>query len=117
MQAFNTAKTAGKEIMILQLEQLMLNYPKTPEGIKAKEMLQFLKSDLKVEQLDANGNPINKSTSNAKIEDKKVEIKNEDAIQPNFTPNNSMTPPKIKNKEMYEPDLPPLKPVEPKKDR
>ena len=117
LQAFNTAKTAGKEIMILQLEQLMLNYPKTLEGIKAKEMLQFLKSDLKVEQLDANGNPINKSTSNAKIEDKKVEIKNEDAIQPNFTPNNSMTPPKIKNKEMYEPDLPPLKPVEPKKDR
>ena len=117
LQAFNTAKTAGKEIMILQLEQLMLNYPKTPEGIKAKEMLQFLKSDLKVEQLDANGNPINKPTSNAKIEDKKVEIKNEDAIQPNFTPNNSMTPPKIKNKEMYEPDLPPLKPVEPKKDR
>lgn len=117
LQAFNTAKTAGKEIMILQLEQLMLNYPKTPEGIKAKEMLQFLKSDLKVEQLDANGNPINKPTSNAKIEDKKVEIKNEDALQPNFTPNNSMTPPKIKNKEMYEPDLPPLKPVEPKKDR
>lgn len=117
LQAFNTAKTAGKEIMILQLEQLMLNYPKTPEGIKAKEMLQFLKSDLKVEQLDANGNPINKPTNNAKIEDKKVEIKNEDAIQPNFTPNNSMTPPKIKNKEMYEPDLPPLKPVEPKKDR
>lgn len=117
LQAFNTGKTAGKEIMILQLEQLMLNYPKTPEGIKAKEMLQFLKSDLKVEQLDANGNPINKPTSNAIIEDKKVEIKNEDAIQPNFTPNNSMTPPKIKNKEMYEPDLPPLKPVEPKKDR
>ena len=117
LQAFNTAKTAGKEIMILQLEQLILNYPKTPEGIKAKEMLQFLKSDLKVEQLDANGNPINKPTSNAIIEDKKVEIKNEDAIQPNFTPNNSMTPPKIKNKEMYEPDLPPLKPVEPKKDR
>ena len=117
LQAFNTAKTAGKEIMILQLEQLMLNYPKTPEGIKAKEMLQFLKSDLKVEQLDANGNPINKPTGNAKIEDKKVEIKNEDAIQPNFTPNNSMTPPKIKNKEMYEPDLPPLKPVETKKNR
>lgn len=117
LQAFNTAKTAGKEIMILQLEQLMLNYPKTPEGIKAKEMLQFLKSDLKVEQLDAKGNPINKTTGNTKIEDKKVEIKNDDAIQPNFTPNNSMTPPKIKNREMYEPDLPPLKPVEPKKDR
>lgn len=116
LQAFNTAKTAGKEIMILQLEQLMLNYPKTPEGIKAKEMLQFLKSDLKVEQFDANGNPINKPI-NTKIEDKKVEIKNNDAIQPNFTPNSSTTPPKINNKEMNEPDPLPLKPIEPKKDR
>ena len=58
LQAFNTGKTAGKEIMILQLEQLMLNYAKTPEGIKAKEMLKILKSDLKVEQFDENGNPI-----------------------------------------------------------
>lgn len=58
LQAFNVGKTAGKEIMILQLEQLMLNYAKTPEGIKAKEMLKFLKSDLKVEQFDENGNPI-----------------------------------------------------------
>ncbi len=116
LQAFNTAKTAGKEIMILQLEQLMLNYPKTPEGIKAKEMLKFLKSDIKVEQLDANGNPINKPT-NSKIEDKKVEIKNNDAIQPNFTPNNSTMPPKINNKEMNEHDPLPLKPIEQKKDR
>ena len=58
LNAFNTGKTAGKEIMILQLEQLMLNYAKTPEGIKAKEMLQYLKSDIKVEQFDDNGNPI-----------------------------------------------------------
>lgn len=58
LQAFNTGKTTGKEIMILQLEQLMLNYGKTPEGIKAKSMLQSLKSDLKVEQYDQNGNPI-----------------------------------------------------------
>ena len=64
LQAFNTGKTAGKEIMILQLEQLMLNYGKTPEGIKAKEMLKFLKSELKVEQFDANGNPI--TTENQK---------------------------------------------------
>ena len=40
--------------MILQLEQLMLNYAKTPEGIKQKEMLQYLKSDIKVEQFDDN---------------------------------------------------------------
>lgn len=58
LQAFNAGKTAGKEIMILQLEQLMLNYAKTPEGIKAKEMLKFLKSDLKVEEFDEKGNPI-----------------------------------------------------------
>ena len=47
LNAFNTGKTAGKEIMILQLEQLMLNYPKTSEGVKAKQMLEYLKSDLK----------------------------------------------------------------------
>lgn len=58
LQAFNTGKTAGKEVMILQLEQLMLNYNKTPEGIKAKEMLKVLKSELKLEKFDTNGNPI-----------------------------------------------------------
>ena len=47
-------------MMILQLEQLMLKYNKTPEGIKAKEMLKVIKTDLKAELLDANGNPIQK---------------------------------------------------------
>lgn len=47
LQAYNTGKTAGKEIMILQLNQIALNYPKTEEGQKAKEMLQYLKSGLK----------------------------------------------------------------------
>lgn len=56
LNAFNTGKTAGKEIMILQLEQIALNYAKTPEGIKANEMLQFLKSDLRVELTDNQGN-------------------------------------------------------------
>lgn len=46
LNAFNTGKTAGKEIMILQLEQITLNYGKTPEGEKAQEMLKYLKSDL-----------------------------------------------------------------------
>lgn len=46
LNAFNTGKTAGKEIMILQLEQIALNYEKTPEGEKAKEILKFVKSDL-----------------------------------------------------------------------
>ena len=58
LNAFNTGKTAGKEIMILQLEQIALNYAKTPEGIKAKEMLKYLKSDLTIEQTDEQGNAI-----------------------------------------------------------
>ena len=29
--------------MILQLEQIVLNYAKTPEGVKAKELLKYLK--------------------------------------------------------------------------
>jgi hypothetical protein len=38
---FNSGKSSGKEVMILQLEQIALNYSKTPEGIKAKEMLNY----------------------------------------------------------------------------
>ncbi len=55
LQAFNTGKTAGKEIMILQLEQIALNYAKTMEGAKAKEMLKYLKSDLSMEMTDQSG--------------------------------------------------------------
>lgn len=47
LNAYNTGKTAGKEIMILQLEQIALNYAKTNEGQKATELLKYLKSDLK----------------------------------------------------------------------
>ncbi len=60
LNAFNTGKTAGKEIMILQLEQIALNYAKTPEGVKAKEMLKFLKSDLKIEMTDEKGKNVTK---------------------------------------------------------
>ncbi len=56
LNAFNTGKTAGKEVMILQLEQIALNYAKTPEGIKAKEMLKYLKSELGIEMTDDKGN-------------------------------------------------------------
>ena len=59
LNAFNIGKTAGKEIMILQLEQIALNYAKTPEGEKAREMLKYLKSDLEIEKVDAEGNVIN----------------------------------------------------------
>ena len=42
--------------MILQLEQIALNYSRTLEGEKAKEMLKYLKSDLVMEITDENGN-------------------------------------------------------------
>ena len=56
LNAFNSGKIAGKEIMILQLEQIALNYSRTLEGEKAKEMLKYLKSDLVMEITDENGN-------------------------------------------------------------
>ncbi|MGZ5262404.1 MAG: type IX secretion system periplasmic lipoprotein PorW/SprE [Kaistella sp.] len=59
LNAFNTGKTAGKEIMILQLEQIALNYTRTLEGEKAEEMLKYLKSDLEIETTDDSGNTIN----------------------------------------------------------
>ena len=78
LNAFNTGKTVGKEIMILQLEQIALNYAKKPEGIKAAEMLKFLKSDLKIEMTDDSGNaiqnnktPNNNTSDNQKIKEEK----------------------------------------------
>src|SRR5690606_2182341 len=52
LNALNAGKLSGKEVMILQLEQIALNYDKTMEGEKAKEMLNWLKSDLKVQMRD-----------------------------------------------------------------
>jgi len=61
LNALNAGKLSGKEVMILQLEQIALNYDKTMEGEKAKEMLNWLKSDLKVQMRDEKGNVIQKS--------------------------------------------------------
>ncbi|KPE50536.1 tetratricopeptide repeat protein [Chryseobacterium indologenes] len=58
LNAFNAGKTSGKEVMILQLEQIALNYSKTPEGIKAKEMLNYLKSELSFQATDNKGNAV-----------------------------------------------------------
>ncbi|WP_294248635.1 lipopolysaccharide assembly protein LapB [uncultured Chryseobacterium sp.] len=58
LNAFNSGKSSGKEVMILQLEQIALNYSKTPEGEKAKEMLNYLKSDLAFQATDNKGNAI-----------------------------------------------------------
>src|SRR5690606_36486415 len=59
LNAFNSGKTVGKEIMILQLEQIALNYSKTLEGAKAEEMLKYLRSDLTLEMTDEMGNKSN----------------------------------------------------------
>ncbi|MBW8358762.1 MAG: tetratricopeptide repeat protein [Weeksellaceae bacterium] len=56
LNAFIAGKTSGKEVMILQLEQIALNYEKTPEGERAKQMLIWLKSDLQVQMTDDRGN-------------------------------------------------------------
>lgn len=64
LNAFNTGKLSGKEVMILQLEQIVLNYAKTPEGIKAKEMLNYLKSEIGFQTTDNNGNVIQQNTPN-----------------------------------------------------
>ena len=68
LNAYNAGKSAGKEIMILQLEQIVLNYGKTPEGIKAKQLLKFLKTDAVLEFTDENGNAISNNLQNVKTE-------------------------------------------------
>lgn len=73
LNAFNTGKTAGKEVMILQLEQIALNYAKTPEGIKAKEMLNYLKSDLNIEMTDDQGNKVQNPPQTTAVEETKKE--------------------------------------------
>lgn len=61
LNAFNSGKSSGKEVMILQLEQIALNYSKTPEGEKAKEMLNYLKTDLSFQATDNKGNSLPKN--------------------------------------------------------
>ena len=61
LNAFNAGKSSGKEVMILQLEQIVLNYAKTPEGVKAKEILNYLKSDLSFQATDKKGNAMAQS--------------------------------------------------------
>lgn len=64
LNAFNAGKSSGKEVMILQLEQIVLNYAKTPEGEKAKEMLNYLKSDVAFQATDNKGNMISQNPNN-----------------------------------------------------
>jgi predicted negative regulator of RcsB-dependent stress response len=68
LNAFNAGKSSGKEVMILQLEQIALNYSKTPEGIRAKEMLNYLKSDLSFQATDNKGNSVPQQPSGAPVQ-------------------------------------------------
>ncbi|WP_343660588.1 tetratricopeptide repeat protein [Chryseobacterium sp.] len=68
LNAFNAGKSSGKEVMILQLEQIALNYSKTPEGIRAKEMLNYLKSDLSFQATDNKGNAIPQQPGGAPVQ-------------------------------------------------
>lgn len=68
LNAFNAGKSSGKEVMILQLEQIALNYSKTPEGVRAKEMLNYLKSDLSFQATDNKGNSIPQQPSGAPVQ-------------------------------------------------
>lgn len=77
LNAYNAGKNAGKEIMILQLEQIVLNYAKTPEGIKAKELLKYLKSDVKMELTDDTGNAISNNPQPNKNSDEETKMKEE----------------------------------------
>ncbi len=74
LNAFNAGKTSGKEVMILQLEQIALNYSKTPEGIKAKEMLNYLKSELKFQPTDQKGNAIPQNPGNTQASQNKENV-------------------------------------------
>ncbi|MDR2205379.1 MAG: tetratricopeptide repeat protein [Flavobacteriaceae bacterium] len=101
LNAFNTGKTAGKEVMILQLEQIALNYAKTPEGLKAIEMLKYLKSGLKIEMTDEQGNKIE--------EEKPTEPKPEGKVEPI----NPFAPPPIPKDSEIEVPNPRLNPTAP----
>lgn len=76
LNAFNTGKSSGKEVMILQLEQIALNYGKTPEGEKAREMLNYLKSDLSFQATDNKGNavPQNVADTNSNTSDQQLQF-------------------------------------------
>jgi tetratricopeptide (TPR) repeat protein len=67
LNAFNAGKSSGKEVMILQLEQIVLNYGKTPEGEKAKEMLNYLKSEIAFQSTDNKGNVIPQNPGNNSV--------------------------------------------------
>lgn len=99
LNAFNSGKSSGKEVMILQLEQIALNYGKTPEGEKAKEMLNYLKSDLSFQATDNRGNsiPQNPGNSGGNIPQQPMQQNNEIGKTQKMQGNNSQSQPMNNN--------------------
>jgi len=93
LNAFNAGKTGGKEVMILQLEQIVLNYAKTPEGIKAKEMLNYLKSDIAFQATDNKGNKTPNSPFNGSGQSNNIQ----QSQTSNFVPSDSAGQPMKNN--------------------
>lgn len=81
LNAFITGKTAGKEVMILQLQQIVFNYDKTAEGEKAKKILSYLKSDL-----EGNSQPKEMDTPSVQVkhDNQKIKIQNPIEEDTNF---------------------------------
>ncbi|OBW39793.1 Tetratricopeptide repeat protein [Chryseobacterium sp. MOF25P] len=94
LNAFNAGKTGGKEVMILQLEQIVLNYAKTPEGIKAKEMLNYLKSDIAFQATDNKGNKTPNSPFNGPGQSNSMQSQTSNFVPANTsgTPMNNNVP-------------------------
>lgn len=99
LNAFNSGKSSGKEVMILQLEQIALNYGKTPEDEKAKEMLNYLKSDLSFQATDNRGNsiPQNPGNSGSNIPQQPMQQNNEIGKTQKMQGNNSQSQPMNNN--------------------
>ena len=109
LNAFNAGKTSGKEVMILQLEQIALNYEKTPEGEKAKQMLNWLRSDIQIQMTDEKGNVIRENNAppqppsannNPSNQSQKNNIEERNLYQQPGTPDNSL---KVKDSNPFAP--------------
>lgn len=81
LKAYNIGKTVGKEVMILQLQQLALNYEKLPEGKKAQELLYYLKGESSVPGLSLQPNKSERKPDEKRlIEQPKIEIDPRDGV-------------------------------------
>lgn len=98
LNAYNTGKTVGKEVMILQLQQIALNYEKLPEGAKAQQLLNYLKSELEQPQAPAQATPNKIPQNNIKTAEPEPEVPSPDdnIIEKKRLPPSQRKKPKVK---------------------